>query len=325
MEEQIGKYYQGKMTPKERVDLLHKAEGDEQLKEAFIRHLSLQAFLDLAPQPGDRFQAQVSFAKFIKDEKARTNRKHIRQILSYAAIAACLIGVTWLLAGQYFSTGENSNGKFNTIFVSAGQGMRFTLEDGTNVWLNAQTRLTYPMAFSAKERHVTVEGEAYFQVAKDASKPFVVSTGNVDIKVLGTTFNIYNYPTETYSRISLIEGGLAVYNPKYPSKYIKLKAQEEITLQGNQVTVAKIEDNNYFLWTEGIYSFKNELFENIIKKLELYYDISIEVNDPAMLQWRYTVKFRQRDGIDEIFRLMQQIHKFTIVKDDENNRIIIRK
>jgi ferric-dicitrate binding protein FerR (iron transport regulator) len=325
MDEQVGKYYQGELTPQERVDLLRKAESDEQLKEAFIRHLSLQALLDLVPQAGDRFQAQVSYAKFIKDDKRRISRKRFTQILSYAAMAACLIGVTWLLAGQYFSTGETGSGKFNTLFVPAGQGMRFTLEDGTIVWLNAQTRLTYPTEFSAKERHVTVEGEAYFEVTRDASRPFIVSTGDVDIKVLGTTFNIYNYPAEPYSRISLIEGSLAVYNPKKPSKYIKLKPQEEITVRGNQMTVAKIKDNNYFLWKEGIYSFNNELFENILKKLELYYDITIEVNDPAMLQWRYTVKFRQRDGIDEIFRLMQQIHKFTIVRDEENNRLIIRK
>jgi ferric-dicitrate binding protein FerR (iron transport regulator) len=101
-----------------------------------------------------------------------------------------------------------------------------------------------------------------------------------------------------------------------------LKKYEEVVVQDGRMSVFPATPT-VALWKDGIYSFEDEPFGNILKKLELYYDVTIEVKEPAMLQWRYTVKFRQRDGIDEIFRLLQRIRPFRLMKDGENNRIII--
>ncbi|GHV50861.1 anti-sigma factor [Bacteroidia bacterium] len=325
MDELIRKYYQGELTPEERINLLRKAKSDEELKGKLISFQNLQALLEVAPLPSDREIAKKNLEAFICNRKNGSRRQVIRRILQYAAMAACLIGATWLFAVHHFSANGEKVATLNTLYVPAGQRVSFTLADGTLVWLNAQTKLTYPVEFSADERHVHIEGEAYFEVAKDKKKPFVVSSKDADIKVLGTTFNISAYPEEPFSRISLQEGSLLVYNPQSSSEGIKLKPNEEVTIEGNRMKVSAIKDNNYSLWKDGVYCFEDELFGNVLKKLEIYYDVSIEVKEPSMLQWRYTVKFRQRDGIHEILRLMQRIHQFTIIKDDENNHIVIKK
>ena len=91
------------------------------------------------------------------------------------------------------------------------------------------------------------------------------------------------------------------------------------------MTRGYIPNNDHFLCKDGIYSFEEEPLGNIFRKLELYYDIRIEAENPAILEWKYTVKFRQRDGIDEILRLLCRIHPFKIEKDNDNNRVIIGK
>jgi ferric-dicitrate binding protein FerR (iron transport regulator) len=321
MDELTGKYMNGSLSREEKIELLRQAENDTQLRTELVRCKNLNAMTALKQRSDDSDCSRGRYHQFIRDRKRKSTIVKAGRILSYAATAACLAGLVWLLAGIYHSSENDSVEKFNTLYVPAGQRVNFTLEDGTNVWLNAQTKLTYPVAFRKNERNVAVEGEAWFEVAKDSDRPFIVSSKDFRIKVLGTTFNVYSYPEENTARISLMEGSLAVYN----RDVVTLKPLEEVTLEGDRMTVGNIADRNYFLWTKGIYSFENERFENIVKKLELYYDINIDIEDIAMREWRYTVKFRQRDGIDEILRLMQRIHKFKITKNEEKNCIKITK
>lgn len=177
-----------------------------------------------------------------------------------------------------------------------------------------------------KERRVEVEGEAYFEVALDRHKPFIVSSGDVEMKVLGTTFNVYNYPWDDFVRVSLIEGSLQVTATHTGHAGIILKPNEEISIyEKDKPGVTAIPYADYFLWKDGVYSFHNEPLGNIANKLSMYYDVQIEVEDDSMLEWEYTGKFRQTDGIDEILRLMQRIYYFGITKEKEENRILLSK
>jgi ferric-dicitrate binding protein FerR (iron transport regulator) len=324
MDERIQKYFEGELPLRDRVTLLKEAEINGELKEALIRRQHLQALTGLTARPGDEDSILGDYAIFCNKARRKARRTQLRRIFVHGLIAACLVGLTWVAAGRYFSPEiKKIEEKYNTLYVPAGQRLNFTLEDGTSVWLNARSRLSYPVTFQGKERRVRVEGEAFFEVARDTERPFIVSSERVDMKVLGTTFNVYSYPDEPYSRISLLEGSLLVYDPQDPSKAVRLKKFEEVVVQQDGRMSVFPATANVALWKEGIYSFEDEPFGNILKKLELYYDITIEVKEPSMLEWRYTVKFRQRDGIDEIFRLLRRIHPFRLVKDSENNRITI--
>ncbi|MDR1331060.1 MAG: FecR domain-containing protein [Tannerella sp.] len=322
MEETVNKYFQGELSQNECIELLRRAESDAELKAALIRHQNMLALLELAPAKGDREKAQTDYLKFAARHMRRPARLSVR-ILRHAAAILCLTAGTWYAASLYFSAGRNEPVAMQTLYVPAGQRVNLTLDDGSAVWLNANTKLTYPAVFSGRERSVKLEGEAYFDVARDARRPFTVSSGEVDVRVLGTSFNVCNYPDEAFSRISLVEGSLQVHTRGDESAGVVLSPGSEALVRDRNISVAAIPDRNRFLWTKGIYSFENETFANILKKLELYYDIRIEVRDEAMLQWRYTVKFRQRDGIREILRLMQQIHRFSMTVDEENNAITV--
>jgi ferric-dicitrate binding protein FerR (iron transport regulator) len=172
---------------------------------------------------------------------------------------------------------------------------------------------------------VTVSGEAYFDVAKNTRKPFIVSTQNLEMKVLGTQFNVYSYPGAEYIKTDLVEGSLMFYSKESPNASVTLKPYEQIVVKEGKMTVRKIHNSDYFLWKEGIYTFENERLLDIIEKLQLYYDVKIIVKDPEIFNVRYTGKFRQRDGIDEILRIIQKIQKFNVQKDTENNVITITK
>ncbi|MDL2256470.1 FecR domain-containing protein [Parabacteroides sp. OttesenSCG-928-K15] len=243
------------------------------------------------------------------------------RIAGYAAAIAILVGSTYWFTMQHAS--KEWPTEMLSLHVPAGQRLQLTLQDGTSVWLNARTTITYPSHFPSSERRVSIDGEALFDVAKENSRPFIVSSRGVEMEVLGTEFNLYSYPEAEYIRTSLLEGSLSVYRTQEKRKNIILEPNQQVTIKGRQMLVDKIPDPAYFLWTEGVYSFHNEPLINILRKLELYYDVKIEVKDPSIYTWEYTGKFRQRDGIDEILRIINKIHKFTIEKDEENNKIIL--
>jgi ferric-dicitrate binding protein FerR (iron transport regulator) len=324
MDERVGKYFDGTLPLDERVELLREAERNKTLKDELTGRYRLGAWIALADRPGDNEEARREYAAFVTKQRRKTGRRVVRRALAGLLTAACLVGLTWAVALWRLSpVTESEPTAYNILHVPAGQRLSFRLEDGTLVWLNAQSSLTYPALFGSRERRVEVEGEAYFEIAPDANRPFIVAAGNLEAKALGTAFNVYAYPGESYCLFSLLEGSLLVYNPSDPRMAVRLEAGQAAMERGGRFTVAAIRDDAV-LWREGIYSFDNEPLGNILKKLEIYYDIAIEAKDPAMLQWRYTVKFRQRDGIDEIMRLLQRVHTFKLLKDEENNRITIQ-
>ncbi|WP_080905028.1 FecR family protein [Parabacteroides sp. Marseille-P3160] len=324
MNEQIEKYFQGELSINERFELLKKIESDKNLQAEFTRYQNAHALLSLSDTVINEEDSKRGYGFFMRRIKTQNLRRIVRQTIGYAAAIAFIIISVHLYHIYNYSLIRTASSDVS-LYVPAGQRVSMTLQDGTVVWLNAQTKLTYPTAFTGDERRVEVEGEAYFEVAKDAEKPFIVSSKGINMKVLGTTFNVYSYPEEKVSRISLIEGSLQVYFSGMESKGIILRPNEQVAVNEKNISVETIPHADYFLWKEGIYSFYNEPLSNILKRLELYYDIGIEVKDPSILEWEYTGKFRQRDGIDEILRLMQRIHAFRAIKDEENNKITLSK
>lgn len=324
MKNRIIAYFTENLDITGQVELLKEVVKDDELKAEFARYQNTQALYSFADEVVDLADSRRGYNQLLS---RREKQKRMHSIIRYTGYAAAIIllVVSVHLFHVYTYTPSYRPIAETSLFVPAGQRVNLTLPDGTTVWLNAQSRLVYPTAFTGDERRVSIEGEAYFEVVPNAAMPFIVSAGDIDMKVLGTTFNVHNYPQEPYQRISLIEGSLQVYNPLTKDNGIILKPNEEVHIEKGTMQVATIPNSDYFLWTAGIYSFDNEEFGVILKKLELYYDIHIEVKDTDMLQWKYTVKFRQRDGIDEICRLMQKVHPFRMQKDEKNNRIIIRK
>ena len=322
MDDRILKYFLGELDESERLQLLKLIGRDESLKNEFVEMQNLFALTQLSAHPGDDETAKESFRIFTRRLQAKQRKLFLIKIGKIAAVALALI-VSTVFATLYFAENSTRNAAFNTLYVPAGQRAQITLQDGTTVWLNAKSTLRYPSRFAGKERQVTLTGEAYFDVAKNPRKPFLVSTQNIRLKVLGTQFNVRDYPNADRSKISLLEGSVEIDRGNKGT--IMLRPGDEATIEGGNISVSEIVNPNYFLWKDGIYSFDNESLLEILQKLQLYYDVTIKVEDPEIFNVRYTGKFRQSDGIDEILHIIRKIHHFDIKKDLENHIITLSK
>ncbi len=321
MEELLYRYFQGNLEEGERLALLQEVEADPVKKKLFIEIKNLYALSMLTENTSDIAENMKSYNRFKLKYRTKSFTFYTKRIVGYAATILLIIGSTyWFTLSQ---VNRDRPAEMLSLHVPAGQRLQMTLQDGTKVWLNAKTTMTYPTHFKDKERRVSIDGEALFEVAKDEKKPFIVSSHGVDMKVLGTCFNLYGYSDAEYIRTSLLEGSLKIYREKEEAKGILLYPNQEVTISNDGMNVDTIVDLSYFQWTEGVYSFHNEPLFYILQKLELYYDVKFLVKDPTIYTWEYTGKFRQRDGIDGILHIIQKIHKFKVEKDEENNTIIL--
>lgn len=327
MDERIEKYFNEELSSTERVQFLHEVDSNETLKKQFAEYQNLYALLNLSPQIENRKIGKQKYDRFVHQKQNRILRKLWLGRIGYAAAILIMVVSSSLLTLWYTQDEEVAfvANEMNTLYTPAGQRACLVLQDGTEVWLNAKSKLVYPAQFTGKERRVKVEGEAFFNVAKDSVKPFIVSAMDVNMKVLGTQFNVYCYPDAGYVETSLLEGSVRVFFSGKEKEGVLLKPDQQVTAAHGKMIVKPIRLNDHFLWRDGVYAFENEPLIDILKKLELYYDVKIIVEDTSIFKDTYTGKFRQRDSLDDIFKILQQIRSFKIRKNVDNNIITLSK
>lgn len=323
MHEKLMKYFYGELTQSEIATLLEEVKADENLKKEFVIMQNTYALSQISDLSINKNEGHRAFTRFIAKQQKAQQKRLVLTLSKYAAIAILLITSTYFISQYTFNHFHDI--ELNTLYVPAGQRAKLTLEDGSTVWLNANSTLKYPSHFAKNKRLVEIEGEAFFDVALNEKKPFVVSTKKMDIEVLGTQFNVNSYSDTDVVKTELLNGSVKVQMKDNELNTVTLKPNEQVTIIENSMIVSEISNSEHFLWIEGIYSFDNERLLDIINKLQLYYDVKIVVEDPELFDVRYTGKFRQRDGIDEILRIIQKIRNFGVRKDTANNIITLTK
>ena len=261
--------------------------------------------------------------EIIKNGKKRfsINLSSLRtELIKIAAVVAITLGGSYF---YYQSSLEKELMAMQTITVPAGQRINITLVDGTNVWLNARTSLSYPVKFGKNNRQVVLDGEAYFDVTKDKSKPFIVQTDNYNVEVLGTQFDVNAYSETGEFETTLMSGSVKVASASDSTQKITLKPNNKVFLQDGKLHVTAVDDYNPYRWKEGLICFKNETFTSIMKDFEKYYGLTIQVKNKNVFKYVYTGKFRKTDGIDYALRVLQKDIKVTYQRDDENQIIYI--
>lgn len=241
--------------------------------------------------------------------------------IASAIIIAVSATITFFVIGNADS---DISMAMQTITVPAGQRVNIDLPDGTNVWLNAGTKIQYPISFLNNKREVTLDGEAYFDVAHNKRCPFIVHTHVIDIEVLGTKFNVEAYSELQNFEASLMEGKIKMQSLSDENTSLVLSPHHKSILKGNKLVVSKIEDYNIYRWKEGLYCFKNKQFAEIIKDLERYYDLKIILNKPSLIPITLTGKFRISDGLDYALRVLQNDVSFIYERDKNNDVIYIK-
>lgn len=253
----------------------------------------------------------------------RRRNYFVREFLKIASVVVITAGVMAAL----FSIGKDKddvNVAMQTITVPAGQRVNLDLPDGSNVWLNAGTKMQYPVSFMKGKREVILDGEAYFEVARNEKCPFVVRTHAMDVEVLGTKFNVEAYSKRKVFEASLMQGKIRVKSPFNGKTNVDLLPHYKTTLRGGELVVSKIDDYNVYRWKEGLYCFKNKPFVQIMEDLERYYDLKIQVDKESIRKVTLTGKFRISDGLDYALRVLQNDVNFTYRRDKDNDVVYIK-
>ncbi|WP_435623437.1 FecR family protein [Flagellimonas sp.] len=225
---------------------------------------------------------------------------------------------------SYKKLASNQNSEdpliYNTLEVPYGKKFQVTLSDGTDIYLNSGSSLTYPVVFKDRgPRNVALRGEAYFTVTSDSLRPFSVSTGHLEANVLGTEFNVSNYADDSHVKIVLVEGSLSVdQRDVSDGKAVLMKPNQLVSYSNSnkKLFLENVDISSYVAWKEGVLLFKNEDFQNIIKKLERHYDVRIELKDLGVGKETYTGRFKT-ETIEEVLGAFQRIKHFdfTITKE----------
>ncbi|AVM57890.1 iron dicitrate transport regulator FecR [Bacteroides heparinolyticus] len=244
-------------------------------------------------------------------------RKIALRVAGIAAVVALTIALTTLNLEQGLREAP-----LNKITVPQGQRVNLTLSDGTNVWLNTKTRMEYPQSFKgADKRIVRVNGEAYFEVSKNANRPFIVETSKGKVEVLGTKFYVNAYEHTDDFEISLIEGSVKVLTA---NDNMILSPNHKAVLQNKKLHCRNIEDTDAFRWRDGLFCFKDLPFDEVLKLFETYYDVSFVKENEKIPNIRMNGKFRLVDGVDYALRVLQKEVRFSFSRDHESNVIYLK-
>jgi len=185
--------------------------------------------------------------------------------------------------------------------TAKGERSTITLADGTSVWLNADSKLTYPKVFSGKTREVFLDGEAFFDVSEDPAKPFIVRTSAISVRVLGTSFNVRSYDQDDQIRTTLVKGKIILSVTDDESNQLTLKPSQQAVFEkhSRKITLEnKVITENFTAWREGKLSFEGQPLSLIIKELERWYDVTIIMENESSLNCPFSAKINNKTLVE---------------------------
>ena len=331
----------------ERAELQYWLSEDAELKQQYD---SMQDFWQMSKtEAAPKHQQPAGFNQML--QRAKAERGDVREsdlgsnqvsrsifkgsIYKYTVAASLLLGA---FLYTFYPNKENSPsiiGKEQIITASNGSRARALLPDGSIVWLNAGSRLTYQSNFKGKNRTVNLEGEAYFDIVKMPEKPFIVHLGAMDIKVLGTAFNVKNYKGDNIIETTLLRGAIEVVSHKKEGEeHIRLKpnqkllfakkeksfvpdqaATDQVLIQTPQYLLEEIKPDlkeNERLETAWVYDrvqFRGDSFEELAEKLERWYNVKITFEDEAVKHLTFNGSF-EKETINQAFEALKKVAPF---------------
>lgn len=260
----------------------------------------------------------------IEEKKPLEKKKNLRiyQWLSYAA-AVVLFG---LLTFNLYLNEDDGIVALNIIEVPNGQQVNLTLSDGTKIMLNSGSRFTYPSNFSSKNRIVELTGEGYFDVTHQEGNPFIVNMPLLEIKVLGTKFNVRAYENEN-TEVTLEKGKVEILVEDSAKKVMRngLKLypnQQLLCTPDKKVTLKEVNPAGSKNWLAGGFFFDNQPLSNIAKDLERRFNVEIQIPDTLLAKEIFTCHTKARASLDQILEVLKNTKELTYVQN-ENTYIVL--
>jgi transmembrane sensor len=325
------------------------AANNAEIEEAYQKHLAkMQSELEDHPGSAEDFVENSTLFPAAERSFFRRNA------LALSSLTAILI----LVAGAIFYSippktgiaGIKSVVEASEISTRNGSRTDIVLPDGTKVWLNAGSKITYDKTFGETLRNITLTGEAYFDVVHNAEKPFVIHTTAMDIKVLGTEFNVKSYPDESTTEASLIRGSIEVTLKDKRAEKIVMKPSEKLVVSNEEIVrstrsvpvqralkysdpIISLGHLNYFSldstiletsWVSNRLIFEDESFEQVATRMSRWYGVSFDFGDDSIRNLRFTGNFKN-ESIEEALKAMQITADFSFRISSDKHVLITKK
>ncbi|MDH6305815.1 transmembrane sensor [Parabacteroides sp. PF5-5] len=321
-------YFTEKLGKRE-VDLLREWVQRSDENKKYFNNLQEIWIASLDPDKSKEYDKDDAYERFllritnnettIKDKKTRLLR-----LLLYGV--ASVIFILLISYASYWQGSEHLKSQFADVVIEAplGSKTKMYLPDGTLVWLNADSKITYSQGFGVNNRKIHLVGEGYFEVTNNEKLPFLVRTDELHTDVIGTKFNIRNYPEEEEASVSLLEGKVLVKNTLKNNDKVCLSPDQKVFLnkKSGEMRVSKVNARYTMEWTNGYLFFDEELLVDIAKELERSYNVKIVLLDKSLESFRFYGNFiRREQTIDEIMILLESTGKIKYEKDGRNIKL----
>jgi transmembrane sensor len=319
----INKYLNGEASEAEVAEIFQWIEASPENKEEFIACKKIWA-LTARGDENEAHSWNIALAPVFQSKKP--GRLYI-QIARYAAVFLLAFGGGLFLRYNGGSVEKEKlvYQKTTTITAPPGQMTNMELPDGTRITLNSGSSIVYDADFSLGERVVSLNGEAYFDVAKDKEHPFVIETNLFKFRVYGTSFNVEAYSKENIVNTTLVEGSLGVINNNN-KEFIRLTPGENLHFDKHtsNLSVNHVNAELYTSWKDGLITFRNEKLKDIARKVERWYNVEIVIVNPKLGEEAYfgtVMKNKPIDQILEVFKLTSSL-KYKIVSRPDKSTLI---
>jgi len=301
----VRNYLTGKAAADERefIDQLIKGHADKELKNEL-----LSEWYKMEDDPSIDLQPLLYKIHYELNLRSQRKTAFIRKRIFYTQWAAAVM-IPLLIFASIYSIQLRTNltqlqSTWTMIVSPANSRVQFSLPDGTQGWLNKSSSLKYPIHFG-KERRVKLEGEAYFDVKRNEKQPFVIEVPDMNIRVLGTKFNVMAYPEFPYTEVVLESG--KVHLEGIPNNVpVDMLPDTKITYnrKSNTITKSSLNAHYYTSWTEGKLIFRNAGLDEIAHQLSIWYDVDVEIADKALKDFTCHATFED-ETIEEVLSLMK--------------------
>ncbi|MDR1555923.1 MAG: FecR family protein [Tannerellaceae bacterium] len=324
MEEELNKYFSNLLSEEDKQMLFTELDKDKVWQKEFMDELNVSSVIRMQEKAGDIFYAQRKFKQFRLKTKKIYVRKVSLQIVRYVAVIMLAIGSLALY--QYYNGAESPQVEYADFEVPAGQRAQLILPDGTAIWLNAGTKLSYPSDFSAKNRRIYLEGEGYFEVESDEKNPFTVHTSLMEVRVLGTKFNVKSYKDEA-SFVTLIKGRVEITSQNATNKVTLNPSEQAFISEAGDITLSTkngIEKIN--AWMSGELFYLNEPLKNIVKDLERRFNVRILIKDKELENDLFTSHLDEKTTIEQVLKRLKATRGLDYtIKGDQIELLNIKK
>ncbi len=220
------------------------------------------------------------------------------------------------------TTSAKASELYNTISTPRGGQYQVNLPDGSQVWLNSASSIKFPMLFTTVgRRNIRLTGEAYFEVAKDKKRPFVVTTDKQSIEVLGTHFDVSSYDDDAFTRTTLLEGTVKITAGVHTS-VLKPGQQADVSAS---ISVSNVDTEIAVAWKNGYFHFDDEKLESVMKKISRWYDLDVEYKDPSLKNELFAAYSTRFANVSKLLKLMNQVGDMSFELDGKTILISRKK